>query len=149
MEKAINRQRVLLDHLRPSSSFSSSPPPHNYESSSISAVIEKTNGVVDPTEVGEIVVGTVLAKGDDRACNLRINRALRTVNRQCSSAHQAVADVAAAIKAGFYDISEWMSSLLWVGDPPDDCQMSRFSQKPQIAFFQWALLQKMLPNVSV
>lgn len=29
---------------------------------------------------------------------------LRTVNRQCSSGLQAVADVAAFIKAGYYDI---------------------------------------------
>lgn len=29
---------------------------------------------------------------------------VRTVNRQCSSGLQAVADVAAAIRAGFYDI---------------------------------------------
>lgn len=29
---------------------------------------------------------------------------VRTVNRQCSSGLQAVVDVAAAIKAGFYDI---------------------------------------------
>lgn len=29
---------------------------------------------------------------------------IRTVNRQCSSGLQAVADVAAYIKAGFYDI---------------------------------------------
>lgn len=35
---------------------------------------------------------------------------VRTVNRQCSSGLQAVADVAAAIKAGFYDIG--MKSLL-------------------------------------
>ena len=32
--------------------------------------------------------------------------AVRTVNRQCSSGLQAVADVAAAIKAGFYDIGK-------------------------------------------
>lgn len=31
---------------------------------------------------------------------------LRTVNRQCSSGLQAVADVAAYIKAGFYDIGQ-------------------------------------------
>ena len=31
---------------------------------------------------------------------------LRTVNRQCSSGLQAVADVAAYIKAGFYDIGK-------------------------------------------
>lgn len=40
--------------------------------------------------------------------NLSFSRAetvpIRTVNRQCSSGLQAVADVAAAIKAGFYDI---------------------------------------------
>lgn len=31
---------------------------------------------------------------------------VRTVNRQCSSGLQAVADVAAAIRAGFYDIGK-------------------------------------------
>lgn len=31
---------------------------------------------------------------------------IRTVNRQCSSGLQAVADVAASIKAGFYDMGE-------------------------------------------
>lgn len=31
---------------------------------------------------------------------------IRTVNRQCSSGLQAVADVAAAIRAGFYDIGK-------------------------------------------
>lgn len=31
---------------------------------------------------------------------------IRTVNRQCSSGLQAVADVAACIKAGFYDIGQ-------------------------------------------
>ena len=31
---------------------------------------------------------------------------IRTVNRQCSSGLQAVADVAASIKAGFYEIGK-------------------------------------------
>lgn len=31
---------------------------------------------------------------------------IRTVNRQCSSGLQAVADVAASIRAGFYDIGK-------------------------------------------
>ncbi|KAL5781490.1 hypothetical protein ACOSP7_006519 [Xanthoceras sorbifolium] len=159
MEKAINRQRVLLEHLRPSNSSS-----HNYESSLsasvcaagdssayqrtsvygddvvivaayrtalckskrggfkdtypddllapvLRAVIEKTN--LNPNEVGDIVVGTVLAPGSQRASECRMAAfyagfpetvPLRTVNRQCSSGLQAVADVAAAIKAGFYDI---------------------------------------------
>ncbi|GAY50384.1 hypothetical protein CUMW_126160 [Citrus unshiu] len=159
MEKAINRQQVLLEHLRPSNSSS-----HNYESilsasacaagdsaayhrtsvygddvvivaayrtalckskrggfkdtypddllaPVLKAVIEKTN--VDPSEVGDIVVGTVLAPGSQRASECRMAAfyagfpetvPVRTVNRQCSSGLQAVADVAAAIKAGFYDI---------------------------------------------
>nr|AAL25590.1 At2g33150/F25I18.11 [Arabidopsis thaliana] len=159
MEKAIERQRVLLEHLRPSSSSS-----HNYEASLsasaclagdsaayqrtslygddvvivaahrtplckskrgnfkdtypddllapvLRALIEKTN--LNPSEVGDIVVGTVLAPGSQRASECRMAAfyagfpetvAVRTVNRQCSSGLQAVADVAAAIKAGFYDI---------------------------------------------
>ncbi|OAY55393.1 3-ketoacyl-CoA thiolase 2, peroxisomal [Manihot esculenta] len=178
MEKAINRQRVLLDHLRPSSSSS-----HNYESSlSVSAclagdssayhrtsvygddvvivaayrtplckskrggfkdtyaddllapvlkaVIEKTN--LNPSEVGDIVVGTVLAPGSQRASECRMAAfyagfpetvPVRTVNRQCSSGLQAVADVAAAIKAGFYDIgigagleSMTINPMAWDGD---------------------------------
>ncbi|XP_010556945.1 PREDICTED: LOW QUALITY PROTEIN: 3-ketoacyl-CoA thiolase 2, peroxisomal-like [Tarenaya hassleriana] len=159
MEKAIERQRVLLEHLRPSSSSS-----HNFEASLsasaclagdsasyqraslygddvvivaayrtalckskrggfkdtypddllapvLRALIEKKN--VNPAEVGDIVVGTVLAAGSQRASECRMAAfyagfpetvPVRTVNRQCSSGLQAVADVAAAIKAGFYDI---------------------------------------------
>ncbi|CAB4291949.1 unnamed protein product [Prunus armeniaca] len=160
MEKAFNRQRVLLDHLRPSSSSL-----HGTDSSSLSAsacvagdsaayartnvfgddvvivaayrtpickakrggfkdthaddllapvlkaVIEKSN--LNPIEVGDIVVGTVLAPGSQRASECRMAAfyagfpetvPIRTVNRQCSSGLQAVADVAASIRAGFYDI---------------------------------------------
>ncbi|CAK9162405.1 unnamed protein product [Ilex paraguariensis] len=160
MEKAINRQRVLLEHLRPSSSS----PHHTHESSLsasiclagdsaayhrtaafgddvvivaayrtaickskrggfkdtlpddllasvLKALLEKTN--LNPSEVGDIVVGTVLAPGSIRAIECRMAAfyagfpetvPIRTVNRQCSSGLQAVADVAAYIKAGFYDI---------------------------------------------
>ncbi|XP_021896968.1 3-ketoacyl-CoA thiolase 2, peroxisomal [Carica papaya] len=159
MEKAIERQRVLLEHLRPPPSSS-----HSFESSIsasvclagdsaayqrtslygddvvivaayrtalckskrggfkdthaddllapvLRAVVEKTN--LNPSEVGDIVVGTVLAPGSQRASECRMAAfyagfpetvPVRTVNRQCSSGLQAVADVAAAIKAGFYDI---------------------------------------------
>lgn len=38
---------------------------------------------------------------------------IRTVNRQCSSGLQAVADVAAAIKVGYYDIGEDS----WIQEP--------------------------------
>ncbi|KAF5204756.1 3-ketoacyl-CoA thiolase, partial [Thalictrum thalictroides] len=160
MEKAINRQKVLLQHLVPSSSSSSqrdeSPLsasiclagdsaayqrtasfgddvvivaayrtalckskrgsfkdtfPDELLAPVLKAVVEKTN--VNPSEVGDIVVGTVLAPGSQRASECRMAAfyagfpqtvPVRTVNRQCSSGLQAVADVAAAIKAGFYDI---------------------------------------------
>ncbi|XP_055959648.1 3-ketoacyl CoA thiolase 1, peroxisomal-like isoform X2 [Mercurialis annua] len=77
----------------------------------LKALIEKTN--VNPSEVGDIVVGTVLAPGSQRATECRMAAfyagfpetvPIRTVNRQCSSGLQAVADVAGSIKAGFYDI---------------------------------------------
>ncbi|KAJ7961481.1 3-ketoacyl-CoA thiolase 2, peroxisomal [Quillaja saponaria] len=163
MEKALNRQKILLEHLRPTSSNSSfSPKTHEFTLSPstcsagsgasysgtdtsgddvvivaafrtaicksrrggfkdtlpddllapvLKALIDKTN--VDPSEVGDIVVGTVLAPGSLRAIECRMaafyagfpeSVPLRTVNRQCSSGLQAVADVAAYIKAGFYEI---------------------------------------------
>ncbi|KAL8491182.1 hypothetical protein ACS0TY_023001 [Phlomoides rotata] len=161
MENAVERQRVLLQHLRPSftsssledidssisASICSAGDSAAYHRSSVfgddvvivaayrtalcksrrggfkdtypddllapvlKAVVEKTN--VNPTEVGDIVVGTVLAPGSQRAMECRMAAfyagfpetvPVRTVNRQCSSGLQAVADVAAAIKAGFYDI---------------------------------------------
>jgi acetyl-CoA acyltransferase 1 len=157
MEKAINRQKVLLQHLNPSSSSSSSTSlhasaclagdsaayhrtaafgddvvivaayrtalckakrggfkdthPDDILAPVLKAVIEKTN--LNPSEVGDIVVGSVLGAGSQRASECRMAAfyagfpetvPVRTVNRQCSSGLQAVADVAAAIKAGFYDI---------------------------------------------
>ncbi|GKF24788.1 3-ketoacyl-CoA thiolase 2, peroxisomal, partial [Tanacetum coccineum] len=77
----------------------------------LKAVIEKTN--LNPAEVGDIVVGSVLGAGSQRARECKMvafytgfpeTIPVRTVNRQCSSGLQAVVDVAAAIKAGFYDI---------------------------------------------
>uniref|UniRef100_A0A0C9SAY4 acetyl-CoA C-acyltransferase n=1 Tax=Wollemia nobilis TaxID=56998 RepID=A0A0C9SAY4_9CONI len=77
----------------------------------LKALIDKTG--INPNEVGDIVVGSVLAPGSQRASECRMASfyagfpetvPVRTVNRQCSSGLQAVADVAAAIKAGFYDI---------------------------------------------
>ncbi|XP_020273969.1 3-ketoacyl-CoA thiolase 2, peroxisomal-like [Asparagus officinalis] len=156
MEKAINRQRVLLQHLLPPSSgdssvlsasvcaagdsaaYSRNPSfgddvvivaayrtaickskrggfkdtyPEDLLTPVLKAVIDKTK--LDPKEVGDIVVGTVLAPGAQRANECRMAAfyagfpetvPIRTVNRQCSSGLQAVADVAAAIRAGYYDI---------------------------------------------
>ncbi|XP_073140654.1 3-ketoacyl CoA thiolase 1, peroxisomal-like [Henckelia pumila] len=155
MEKAVNRQRVLLDHLRPTAtSFSHQSPdsslyrsiclsgdsaafgddivivaayrtaickskrggfkdtlPDDLLASVLKALMEKTK--LNPAEVGDIVVGTVLAPGSLRGIECRMAALyagfpdtvpIRTVNRQCSSGLQAVADVAAFIKAGYYDI---------------------------------------------
>ncbi|XP_038712924.1 3-ketoacyl CoA thiolase 1, peroxisomal-like [Tripterygium wilfordii] len=152
MEKALGRQRVLLQHLQPTSQTHESTalsasncagyhrtaafdddvvivaayrtaicksqrggfkdtPPEDLLAPVLKALIEKTN--LNPSEVGDIVVGTVLAPGSQRATECRMAAffagfpetvPIRTVNRQCSSGLQAVADVAACIKAGFYDI---------------------------------------------
>ncbi|XP_010547051.1 PREDICTED: 3-ketoacyl-CoA thiolase 5, peroxisomal isoform X2 [Tarenaya hassleriana] len=163
MEKAIDRQRILLRHLNPVSSSLSSRIDHDPAILSavncaagdfsayspmaafgddivivaahrtaickarrggfkdtladdllatvLKAMVERTS--LDPSEVGDIVVGTVIAPGSQRAMECRVaayyagfpdSVPIRTVNRQCSSGLQAVADVAASIKAGFYDI---------------------------------------------
>lgn len=177
MEKAINRQKILLQHLNPSSSSSdpsiieasvcSAGGVEAYERSPnfgddvvivaayrtaickakrgsfkdthpedllapvLKALLDKTK--LNPSDVGDIVVGTVLAPGSQRAIECRIAAfyagfpdtvPLKTVNRQCSSGLQAVADVAAAIKAGFYDIgigagleSMSVNQVRWEGAP--------------------------------
>ncbi|MCO5569233.1 hypothetical protein L7F22_022944 [Adiantum nelumboides] len=75
------------------------------------AVVERTG--TNPAEIGDIVVGSVLGPSSQRANQCRMAAfyagfpetvPVRTVNRQCSSGLQAVADVAASIKAGFYTI---------------------------------------------
>ncbi|KAF9688932.1 hypothetical protein SADUNF_Sadunf01G0039400 [Salix dunnii] len=192
MEKASNRQRVLLGHLR------SPPPPwYNNHESSLSAsaclaegsaaygddvvvvaayrtpqckskrggfkdthaedllapaLIEKTN--LDPREVGDIVVGSVLAPGSQRASECRMAAfyagfpetvPIRTVNRKCSSGLQAVADVAASIKAGFYEVgigagleSMTVNSRAWVGDVNPKIGFLRLYRLWQAKHFQKA-----------
>mmetsp|Transcript_26178 Transcript_26178/g.57193 ORF Transcript_26178/g.57193 Transcript_26178/m.57193 type:complete len:462 (+) Transcript_26178:146-1531(+) len=92
-------------------------------------VIEQTR--IDPKDIGDIVIGSVLGPSSQRANEARIASffanipevvPVRTVNRQCSSGLQAIADVAAAIRAGFYTIGlaggvETMSSnpMAWEG----------------------------------
>ncbi|KAJ4784448.1 peroxisomal 3-ketoacyl-CoA thiolase 3 [Rhynchospora pubera] len=155
MEKAIFRQRILLEHLQPNQSSNPSPIlsasncasgdsyhrnssfgddvvivaayrtaickakrggfkdtlPEDLLAPVFKALIDKTK--INPSEVGDIVVGTVLAPGSQRAIQCRMAAfyagfpdtvPLRTVNRQCSSGLQAVADVAAAIRSGYYKI---------------------------------------------
>jgi len=77
----------------------------------LKATLQQTG--VEPQAVGDIVVGSVLGPSSQRANESRIAMFLagfpetvpvRTVNRQCSSGLQAIADVAAAIQAGYYTI---------------------------------------------
>lgn len=93
------------------------------------AVLVKTG--IEPGVIGDIVVGSVLGPSSQRANEARIASfyagipeevPVRTINRQCSSGLQAIADVAAAIKAGFYTVGlaagvETMSSnpMAWEG----------------------------------
>jgi acetyl-CoA acyltransferase 1 len=67
---------------------------------------------LDPSRVGDIVIGNVLPQSSLAATEVRIAGLLAgfpqevpvvTVNRQCSSGLTAIANVAAAIKAGFYE----------------------------------------------
>ncbi|KAL5207656.1 hypothetical protein ABZP36_032091 [Zizania latifolia] len=97
----------------------------------LKAVLNVDNTRINPGEIGDIVVGTVLGPGSQRAIECRTAAfyagfhetvPVRTVNQQCSSGLQAVADVAAAIKAGFYDIgigvgleSMSVNSMDWEG----------------------------------
>eukprot|EP00741_Cyanophora_paradoxa_P003369 tig00000692_g3274.t2 len=68
---------------------------------------------LDPKEVGDVAVGCVLPKSDVGALNARVAAMLaglpetvpvKTVNRLCSSGLQAIADVAAAIRSGQYQV---------------------------------------------
>ncbi|XP_012490798.1 3-ketoacyl-CoA thiolase 2, peroxisomal [Gossypium raimondii] len=181
MEKAINRQQVLLNHLQPSSQSHQSSAailfPSNCAAGDsaayhrtaafgddvvivaacrtaickakrggfkdtladdllapvLRAVIDRTK--LNPSEVGDIVVGTVLAPGSQRAMECRMAAfyagfpdtvPIRTVNRQCSSGLQAVADVAACIKAGFYDIGigAGLESMTTNGSAPDQSKVN-------------------------
>jgi acetyl-CoA acetyltransferase family protein len=72
-----------------------------------------TSTGLDPKLVGDIVIGTVLPRSSQGATEVRIAALLAgfpaevacmTVNRQCSSGLQALADVAGAIRSGTYEI---------------------------------------------
>jgi len=85
--------------------------PDNLLAPILKNLIETTK--IDPKLIGDVVIGTVLPKGALGATEVRIACLLAglpkevpctTVNRQCSSGLQALANVAGAIKAGYYDI---------------------------------------------
>merc|ERR1712054_418005 len=76
-------------------------------------VVKEVIKNIDPSIVSDVVVGNVLAIGTHRHIECRMacfiaglpeTACVRTVNRQCSSGLQAMADVASDIKAGYYDV---------------------------------------------
>merc|ERR1719483_1335979 len=83
---------------------------------------------IDPSLVSEVVVGTVLPISTHRhiecrqACFLAgmpFTTTVRTVNRQCSSGLQAMADVASDIIAGYYEIGVAAGVETMTGDGPN------------------------------
>ena len=81
----------------------------------VAAVLKETirRTGIEPSAVGDIVLGSVLGPSSQRANECRMamffagfpeSVPVQTVNRQCSSGLQAIAAVAAAIKAGMYTI---------------------------------------------
>lgn len=76
----------------------------------LKATVRRAN--LDPSTIGDIVVGNVLSPGGGAAmarvaqllAGIPHSVPLSTVNRQCSSGLQAFANVAAAINAGQYDV---------------------------------------------
>jgi acetyl-CoA acyltransferase 1 len=81
----------------------------------VAAVLKETirRSGVEPEAVGDVVFGSVLGPSSQRAneCRMAMFYAgfpesvpVQTVNRQCSSGLQAIASVASAIRAGFYEI---------------------------------------------
>merc|ERR1719331_3249261 len=74
------------------------------------AVVERTK--VDPKAIGDIQIGNVLQPGAGAATSrmaqflagMPYEVPLSTVNRQCSSGLQAVANIAANIKSGIIDV---------------------------------------------
>lgn len=81
----------------------------------IAAVLQETlrRSGIEPEAVGDIVFGSVLGPSSQRANEARMAMFLagfpasvpvHTVNRQCSSGLQAIAQVAASIRAGYYTV---------------------------------------------
>merc|ERR1719183_2357603 len=76
-------------------------------------VVKEVIKKINPNIVSDVVVGNVLAIGTHRHIECRMacfiaglpeTTCVRTVNRQCSSGLQAMADIASDIKAGYYDV---------------------------------------------
>lgn len=103
----------------------------------LKAVLEATLKNVPSAPVQECVIGNVGTMGayamPARVAQLRAGYSsdipLRTVNRQCSSGLQAVADIASAIASGFIDcgIAGGVESMSFSGPPGDPSTIPPFN----------------------
>eukprot|EP01112_Ceratiomyxa_fruticulosa_P020932 TRINITY_DN7264_c0_g1_i1.p1 TRINITY_DN7264_c0_g1~~TRINITY_DN7264_c0_g1_i1.p1 ORF type:complete len:427 (-),score=99.13 TRINITY_DN7264_c0_g1_i1:84-1364(-) len=87
---------------------------------------------IKPSLIGDVVIGTVLPRGSQGATEVRVagflaglpeETPVMTVNRQCSSGLQALANVAGAIRSGTYEVgiaggveSMSLNPMAWDGD---------------------------------
>ena len=87
----------------------------------LKGVLAKTG--IDPKLIEDVVVGNVLPPGGGATvarmaalyAGIPESSAVMTVNRQCSSGLQAVAQVASAIKSGYIDIGIGRRSVVFKG----------------------------------
>lgn len=101
----------------------------------LDAALKQSKVPVD--KIGDVVIGNVGTMGAyalaARIAQLRAgfpaDVPLRTVNRQCSSSIQAVADVASGIAAGFYDcgVAGGVESMTMTGPPGDPSTLPPFN----------------------
>jgi len=87
---------------------------------------------LDPNDIGDVVIGTAMPEGEQGMNVARISALIAgipdhvpamTINRFCSSGLQALAQAAACIEAGWYDVAltggvESMSQVKMGGDRP-------------------------------
>jgi acetyl-CoA acyltransferase len=87
---------------------------------------------LDPADIGDVVIGTAMPEGEQGMNVARISALMAgipdkvpamTINRFCSSGLQALAQAAACIEAGWYDVAltggvESMSQVKMGGDRP-------------------------------
>ena len=100
---------------------------------------------LDPKEIGDIVIGTAMPEGEQGMNVARIAALMAgipdevpamTINRFCSSGLQALAQAAACIEAGWYDVAltggvESMSKVKMGGDRPSP-NPAAMNDRPEI-----------------
>jgi acetyl-CoA acyltransferase len=100
---------------------------------------------LDPKDIGDVVIGTAMPEGEQGMNVARISALMAgipdsvpamTINRFCSSGLQALAQAAACIEAGWYDVAltggvESMSQVKMGGDRPSP-NPTAMKEQPEI-----------------